>query len=118
MCFPETPASTIAALGVFLCLAGPLSGEEGGAGDYVPGLYASLINITRNKPGFAVGTGYLFYTGSAGASATLSFGGILASNISADVSLADLSLTYTFRPTIPGAHYTVSLSDSSRMGGC
>jgi hypothetical protein len=40
----------------------------------------------------------------------LPFGGILASKISADVSLADISLTYTFRPTILGAHYTVSLS--------
>ena len=29
---------------------------------------------------------------------------------SADVSLADLSLTYTFCPTILGAHYTVSAS--------
>jgi hypothetical protein len=110
MCFPKTFASTIAALGVFLCLAEPLSGEEGGAGDYIPGLYASLINITPNKPGFALGTGYLFYTGSVGTSATLPFGGILASKISADVSLADFSLTYTFRPTILGAHYTVSLS--------
>jgi hypothetical protein len=30
--------------------------------------------------------------------------GLLAANINADVSLADLSLTYTFRPTILGAH--------------
>ena len=30
-----------------------LQAEEGGAGDYVPGLYASLLNITPNKPGFA-----------------------------------------------------------------
>ena len=110
MCFPRTLATTLATLGVSLCLSGPLSGEEGGAGDYIPGLYASLINITPNQPGFAVGTGYLFYTGSIGASATLPFGGILASNINADVSLADLSLTYTFRPTILGAHYTVSIS--------
>jgi hypothetical protein len=110
MCFPKTLASTCAALGVFLSLAGPLSGEEGGAGDYIPGLYASLINITPNQPGFALGSGYLFYTGSVGTSATLPFGGILASKISADVSLADLSLTYTFRPTILGAHYTVSVS--------
>jgi len=106
MGFPKT----LAALGVFLYLAGPLSGEEGGAGDYIPGLYASLINITPNKPGFALGTGYLFYTGNVGTSATLPFGGILASKISADVSLADLGLTYTFCPTILGAHYTVSLS--------
>jgi hypothetical protein len=40
MCLPKTLASTLAALGVFLCLAGPSSGEEGGAGDYIPGLYA------------------------------------------------------------------------------
>ena len=87
-----------------------LQAEEGGAGDYIPGLYASLINITPNKPGFALGTGYLFYAGSVGTGATLPFGGLLAANINADVSLADLSLTYTFRPTILGAHYTVSLS--------
>jgi hypothetical protein len=110
MCFFKPLASPSVALGVFLCFAGPASGEEGGAGDYLPGLYASLINITPNKPGFEIGTAYLFYTGTAGASATLPFGGILASNTSADVSLADLSLTYTFRPTILGAHYTVSLS--------
>jgi hypothetical protein len=73
-----------------------LQAEEGGAGDYIPGLSASLINITPNKPGFALGTGYLFYAGSVSTGATLPFGGILASNISADVSLADLSLTYTF----------------------
>jgi len=106
----KTLATTMAAFGVFLCFTGPLPAEEGGAGDYIPGLYASLINITPNQPGFAVGSGYLFYTGSVGAGATLPFGGILASKISADVSLADLSLTYTFRPTILGAHYTVSLS--------
>jgi hypothetical protein len=110
MCFPKTHASTIATLGVFLCLAGPLSGEEGGAGDYIPGLCASLTNITPNKPGFALGSGYLFYTGSVGTGATLPFDGLLASKISADVYLADLSLTYTFRATILGAHNRVSLS--------
>jgi hypothetical protein len=41
-----------------------LQAEEGGAGDYIHGLYASLINITPNKPGFAIGSGYLYYTGS------------------------------------------------------
>jgi hypothetical protein len=49
VCFRKTIASSIATLGVFLCLAGPLSGEEGGDGDYIPGTYASLINITPNN---------------------------------------------------------------------
>jgi hypothetical protein len=101
-------AYAIAMLGIFLCASGPLEAEEGGAGDYVPGLYASLINITPNKPGLAVGTGYLFYNGSI--SGTLPFAGLLAANISADVSLVDLSLAYTFCPTILGAHYTASVA--------
>jgi hypothetical protein len=75
VCFPKTIASRIATLGVFLCLAGPLSGEEGGAGDYIPGTYASLINITPNKPGFAAGAGYLYYAGSFSGGQTLPFGG-------------------------------------------
>jgi hypothetical protein len=33
MFFPKTFASTITALGVFHCLAGPLHAEEGAAGD-------------------------------------------------------------------------------------
>jgi hypothetical protein len=99
MCFPKTFASTITALGAFLCLAGPLHAEEGAAGDYIPGLYASLINITPNEPGVTAGSGFLFYTGSAGVGATLPFGGILASKINADVYLTDFTLGYTFRPT-------------------
>ena len=103
-------ASTVAALGIFIWLTGSLSAEEGGAGDYLPGLYASLINITPNKSGISAGSGFLFYSGSAGAGATLPFGGILASKINADVYLADFTLAYTFQPTILGAHYTASIS--------
>ena len=73
-------AHAITALIVFLCVSGPLDAEEGGSGDYAPGTYASLINITPNKPGWAVGTGYLFYSGSL--SGTLPFAGLLAAKIS------------------------------------
>jgi len=40
----------------------------------------------------------------------LRFGGLEAANVNADLSLGDLSLTYTFCPTFLGAHYTVSVS--------
>ena len=92
------------------CHLPKLAADEGGAGDYVPGLYASLINITPNKPGFAVGAGYLFYSGSGGAGTTLPFGGLLAANVSAELSLADIAFTYTFCPKILGAYYTFALS--------
>jgi hypothetical protein len=101
-------AYAIATLGFFLCASGPLEAEEGGSGDYAPGTYASLINITPNKPGWAVGTGYLFYSGSI--SGTLPFAGLSAADISGDVSLVDISLAYTFCPTILGAHYTASVA--------
>jgi hypothetical protein len=56
-------ASAIAAMVGFFCLKEPLNAEEGGGGDYVPGTYASLLNITPNVPGLAVGTSFLYYGG-------------------------------------------------------
>jgi hypothetical protein len=110
MCFPKTLAFTTAALGVFLCFAGSLSGEEGGSGDYAPGTYASLLNITPNVPGLAIGSSFIYYSGSFSGGKALPFGGLLAANINASVFLTDISLAYTFRPTILGAHYTCSIA--------
>jgi hypothetical protein len=56
----------VAALGVLLSISESSRAEEGGAGDYLPGLYSSLINITPSKPGFLAGSAFLFYSGSAG----------------------------------------------------
>jgi hypothetical protein len=100
----------VGALAVFFWLKEPLHAEEGGAGDYIPGLYASVVNITPNQPGLALGSAFLFYTGSAGGSTTLPFGGLLAANINADVYLTDVSLAYTFKPTFLGAHYTAAVA--------
>jgi hypothetical protein len=97
-------------LGVLLCISGQLHAEEGAGGQYIPGAYASLLNITPNKPGFAVGDGFYFYTGGAGGGKTLPFGGLLAANLNANVYFDAISLVYTFRPTILGAHYTVALA--------
>jgi hypothetical protein len=55
MRFSKRLRSRIAALGacVLLCLTKPFLAEEGGTGDYIIGSYASILNITPNKPGFA-----------------------------------------------------------------
>ena len=68
-------------LGVLLCISGQLHAEEGAGGQYIPGAYASLLNITPNKPGFAVGDGFYFYTGGAGGGKTLPFGGLLTGGL-------------------------------------
>lgn len=90
--------------------AGLLHAEEGAGGDYIIGSYSSILNITPNKPGFAAGSAFLFYSGSAGANSTLPFGGLLAANVDAQVYLAEVSLAYTFRPTLFGAHYTAAVA--------
>jgi hypothetical protein len=97
-------------VGVLLCISSQLHAEEGAGGQYIPGAYASLLNITPNKPGFAVGDGFYFYTGGAGGGKTLPFGGLLAANLNANVYFDAISLVDAFRPTILGAHYTVALA--------
>jgi hypothetical protein len=91
-------------------VSGVVRAEEGGSGLYVPGAYSSLINITPNKPGLAIGDTFYFYKGDVGASATLPFGGFLASSINANIYFESISLAYTFSPTILGAHYTAAVS--------
>jgi hypothetical protein len=111
---PMRPCRTllfrILPLAVLVCLSRPLHAEEGAGGQYIPGAYASLLNITPNKPAFAVGNGFYFYTGSAGGGKTFPFGGLLASNLNANVYFDATSLVYTFCPTILGAHYTVAVA--------
>jgi hypothetical protein len=97
-------------LAVLVGLAQLLHAEEGGGGLYVPGTYSSLLNITPNKPGFAVGDAFYFYAGDVAGNSTLAFGGLLATNINAHIYFNGVSLVYTACPTILGAHYTAAVT--------
>jgi hypothetical protein len=108
--YSKTLFSGLAALAILLWLGEPSPAEEGGSGQYIIGAYASLLNITPNKPGFAASDSFIFYGGSAGKSSTLPFGGLLASNLNAHCYLEEISLAYTLRPTLFGAHYTVAVA--------
>jgi Putative MetA-pathway of phenol degradation len=85
----KTLFAGLAALAILLWLGEPSHAEEGGSGQYIIGAYASLLNITPNKPGFAASDSFIFYGGSAGKSSTLPFGGLLASNLNANCYLED-----------------------------
>jgi hypothetical protein len=102
--------SRLAALGLLLWAMEGLRAEEGGSGDYILGSYASIVNITPNKPGFAASESFIFYQGDAGANRTLPFGGLLATDLNANVYLDLVSLAYTFSPTLFGAHYTAAVA--------
>jgi hypothetical protein len=94
----KTLFAGLAALAILLWLGEPSHAEEGGSGQYIIGAYASLLNITPNKPGFAASDSFIFYGGSAGKSSTLPFGGLLASNLNANCYLEEISLAYTRCP--------------------
>ena len=106
----RTVVFEILPLAVVFCLPQLLRAEEGGGGLYVPGAYSSLLNITPNKPGFAVGDAFYSYTGDVAGHGTLPFGGLLASNINARIYFEGVSLVYTACPTILGAHYTAAVT--------
>jgi len=83
--------------------------EEGGAGQYLPGAFSSVVDISPNLPGFAVATDFLFYHGNFSASRTLPVAGLLVAGLDANVYLYDIAAAYTFDPKILGAHYTLGL---------
>ncbi len=59
--------------------------EEGGAGHYVPGGFATLIDLPSTKPGWAINPLYLHYDGDASASRTLPVAGLIAGGIEATI---------------------------------
>ncbi|MBZ5588085.1 MAG: transporter [Acidobacteriia bacterium] len=65
-------AAAVAALGM---LAAAARAEEGGSGHYAPGAAASFVDALPGKPGWAVASYSMYYTGSAGATRALPIGG-------------------------------------------
>ncbi|MGH7938403.1 MAG: SphA family protein, partial [Bryobacteraceae bacterium] len=87
-----------------------VNAEEGGSGQYIPGAYSSSLNLSPNSPGFVLGSGFIFYNGDFNASRTLPVAGRLVAGLDANVYLTLVSGSYTFGPTILGAHYTFGLA--------
>jgi hypothetical protein len=83
----------------------PLQAEEGGAGHYVPGTLATLIDLAPTKPGWVIEPIYLHYDGDA--SATLPIAGEATANLEATIDAVLLGGFYTFDETVLGAHYSV-----------
>lgn len=101
----------LAAITTFAVLASiPLGAEEGGAGHYIPGSFATSLDITPTEPGFSLGTDLVLYSGDFGGQRSLPLGGVLRSGLDADIALWDIAMAYTFEPKVLGASYTVGVS--------
>ncbi|WP_235008999.1 SphA family protein [Marinobacterium lutimaris] len=78
--------------------------EEGGAGHYVPGALATIIDLPPNKPGMVFETAYLNYEGDVG---TTLAGGLLSTDLEAESDALLLGGFYTFEQKVLGAWYSV-----------
>ena len=74
-------------IAVFLFLPG-LQAEEGGAGHYAPGSFASFVDVLPGQPALAVFNYFTYYNGSAGANRQFPIAGQVALNVEA-TSYAD-----------------------------
>ncbi|MGE3311071.1 MAG: transporter [Limisphaerales bacterium] len=87
----------------------PVWAEEGGAGHYVPGALATLIDLPPSKPGWAVEVAYLRYDGEAGRERTLPVAGLAAADLEATSDAFMLGGFHTFEKPVLGAWYSVGL---------
>jgi len=72
--------------------------EEGGAGHYVPGAAATLIDLPPTKTGWVLETAYLHYQGDAGGNAEIPDAGLITANLDATSDALLFGGFYTFEP--------------------
>ena len=94
-------------LGISLLLASSLIAEEGGAGHYMPGAMATLIDTPPTKAGWVIEPIYMHYSGEASISSSFPQAGLLTAGLEASSDAYMLGGFYTFEPTSFGAYYTV-----------
>lgn len=81
--------------------------EEGGAGHYVPGGMATLIDLPPTKGGLAMLGMYLHYEGDASASRALPVAGLLAGGLNVTTDAITVGTLYTFDKKFLGAYYSL-----------
>lgn len=92
---------------IALSLAVPLSAEEGGAGRYLPGNAATLIDLPPTKAGWVFETIYLSYEGDASAARTFPNAGLVTAGLDATFDASITGVIYTFDTTVWDSHYSV-----------
>ncbi|GAA5123323.1 transporter [Luteolibacter yonseiensis] len=92
---------------ITLGLCVPLHAEEGGAGRYIPGNSATLIDLPPTKPGWIAETMYLHYSGDASASGNFPNAGLVTAGLDAKSDAFTVGGFYTFETPVLEARYSV-----------
>lgn len=99
--------SNIYRAALLLALVSPVLAEEGGAGRYVPGNAATLIDLPPTKPGWVFESIYLHYDGDASAGRTFPNAGLVTAGLDATSDALILGGLYTFETPVLESHYSV-----------
>jgi hypothetical protein len=85
----------------------PLNAEEGGAGHYVPGGLATLIDLPPTQPGWVVQPLFLHYEGESSRSRAFPVAGVITGALEVKSDVFAPGVIYTFEPMVLGAYYSV-----------
>jgi len=92
---------------LLVALVSPVFAEEGGAGRYVPGNAATLIDLPPTKAGWVFESIYLNYDGDASAAGTFPNGGLVTAGLDATSDAFILGGIYTFDTPVLEFHYSI-----------
>lgn len=94
---------------IIACMFAPVSAlaSEGGAGHYMPGTVATLIDLAPTKSGWVIEPIYLHYEGDVEASKHIPVAGLSTVGMNADLDVMLLGGLYSFKKPVLGATYTV-----------
>jgi hypothetical protein len=92
---------------LILSLVSPVLAEEGGAGRYVPGNAATLIDLPPTKAGWVFESIYLHYDGDASASGNFPNAGLVTAGLDATSDAFILGGIYTFETPVLDSHFSM-----------
>lgn len=95
---------------VALTLASTARAEEGGAGHYAPGSFASFADVLPDTPSIAIFDYFTYYRGNAGAGRTFPIAGQVAFNVDATSYCDTLGAFWVTPLKIFGANYAPGIS--------
>ncbi|MEW6440284.1 MAG: transporter [bacterium] len=104
------PTAFVAALVLALSLPVGVSAEEGGSGHYMPGGFASFVDVLPGKPGLGVFNSFTYYSGDASRSRTFIVGGQVTASLDATVYVDTTILLYETPLEILGGGYGLGIA--------
>jgi len=98
-------------LSFYLCLqiSAPVNAEEGGAGHYVPGSAATLVDVAPSQSGWVIQPLFLNYEAEFDGTRTISSGGLVSTGLGVSATSVTIGAVYSLENKVMGATYSAGL---------